>query len=125
MNGELLILFVILLLALILCSFLGGNCGKEGMENGQTYNGPNGASAQIQTDSNGNNSLVVTNSSGTTTISTSSSNKIIFNSKNKKPDKKSDKMIRIQLLDPLKASSKVRLWEAWNFVRSRPGAFTS
>ena len=67
MKGELLILFVILLLALILCSFLGGNCGKEGMENGQTYYGPNGASAQLQTDSTGNNSLVVTTSDGTST----------------------------------------------------------
>ena len=67
MKGELLILFVILLLALILCSFLGGNCGKEGMENGQTYYGPNGASAQLQTDSTGNNSLVVTTRDGTST----------------------------------------------------------
>ena len=67
MKGELLILFVILLLALILCSFLGGNCGKEGMENGQTYYGPNGASAQLQTDSTGNNSFVVTTSDGTST----------------------------------------------------------
>lgn len=67
MKGELLIIFVILLLALILCSFLGGNCGKEGMENGQTYYGPNGASAQLQTDSTGNNSLVVTTSDGTST----------------------------------------------------------
>jgi len=67
MKGELLILFVILLLALILCSFLGGNCGKEGMENGQTYYGSNGASAQLQTDSSGNNSLVVTTSDGTST----------------------------------------------------------
>jgi hypothetical protein len=67
MKGELLILFVILLLALILCSFLGGNCGKEGMENGQTYYGSNGASAQLQTDSTGNNSLVVTTSDGTST----------------------------------------------------------
>ena len=72
MKGKLLILFVILLLGLILCSFLGGKGCVEGMENGQTYNGPNGASAQIQTDSNGNNSLVVTNSSGTTTTYTSS-----------------------------------------------------
>ena len=73
MNGELLILFVILLLGLILCSFLGGKGCVEGMENGQMYYGPNGASAQVQTDSNGNNSLVVTNSSGTTTTYTSSS----------------------------------------------------
>lgn len=73
MNGELLILFVILLLGLILCSFLGGKGCVEGMENGQMYYGPNGATAQVQTDSNGNNSLAVTNSSGTTTTYTSSS----------------------------------------------------
>lgn len=70
MKGELLILFVILLLALILCSFLGGKGCVEGMENNsssQVYYGPNGASAQVQTDSNGQNSLVITNSDGTTT----------------------------------------------------------
>jgi len=72
MKGELLIIFVILLLGLILCSFLGGNKYIEGMENGQMYYGPNGASAQIQTDSDGKNSLVVTNSSGTVTTYTSS-----------------------------------------------------
>ncbi len=33
MKGELLILFVILLLGLILCSFLGGKGCIEGMEN--------------------------------------------------------------------------------------------
>jgi len=31
MNTEALFLFLILLLGLVLCSFLGGNCGKEGM----------------------------------------------------------------------------------------------
>lgn len=70
MKGELLILFVILLLGLILCSFLGGNGWVEGMENNsssQVYYGPNGASAQVQTDSNGQNSLVITNSDGTST----------------------------------------------------------
>ena len=72
MKGELLIIFVILLLGLILCSFLGGNKSIEGMENGQMYYGPNGASAQIQTDSDGKNSLVVTNSDGTVTTYTSS-----------------------------------------------------
>jgi len=30
MNTEALILFLILLLGLVLCSFLGGNCGNEG-----------------------------------------------------------------------------------------------
>lgn len=70
MKGELLILFVILLLGLILCSFLGGKGCVEGMENNsssQVYYGPNGASAQVQTDSNGQNNLVITNSDGTTT----------------------------------------------------------
>ena len=31
MNTEALFLFLILLLGLVLCSFLGGNCGKEGL----------------------------------------------------------------------------------------------
>lgn len=33
MNNQALIVFVILLLGLLLCSFLGGNCNVEGMEN--------------------------------------------------------------------------------------------
>jgi hypothetical protein len=33
MNTEALFLFLILLLGLVLCSFLGGNCGKEGYSN--------------------------------------------------------------------------------------------
>ena len=75
MKGELLILFVILLLGLILCSFLGGKGCIEGMENNsssQTFYGPNGASAKVQTDSNGQSSLVVTNSDGVTTTYNSS-----------------------------------------------------
>ena len=72
MKGELLILFVILLLGLILCSFLGGKGCVEGMENNsstssQTFYGPNGASAQVQTDSNGQSSLVVTRGDGVST----------------------------------------------------------
>lgn len=75
MNEELLILFIILLLGLILCSFLGGKCYIEGMTSGSIYYGPNGASAIVQTDSNGNNTLVVTTSDGTNTtyISTNTS----------------------------------------------------
>lgn len=76
MKGELLILFVILLLGLILCSFLGGKGCVEGMENNsssQTFYGPNGASAQVQTDSNGQSSLVLTNSDGVTSTYNSSS----------------------------------------------------
>ena len=72
MNGELLILFVILLLGLILCSFLGGRGCIEGMESGQYFYGPNGASAIVETDSSGNNTLVVTTSNGTRTTYTSS-----------------------------------------------------
>lgn len=70
MKGELLILFVIILLALILCCFLGTTYyGREGMDNmssGQVYYGPNGNSAQIQTDADGKSSLTVTNSDGST-----------------------------------------------------------
>lgn len=69
MNGEFLILFVILLLGLILCSFLGG---REGMENAQVYTGPNGASAIIQTDSNNQTTLVVTGEDGVNTTYTAS-----------------------------------------------------
>ena len=65
MHGELLMLFVILLLGLILCSFLGGASCREGMEN-SSYTGPNGSTAQVQTDTTGKNSLVITNSDGTT-----------------------------------------------------------
>jgi hypothetical protein len=72
MNGELLILFIILLLGLILCSFLGGKGCIEGMESGSVYYGPNGASAIVQTDSSGNNTLVVTTSDGISTTYTSS-----------------------------------------------------
>lgn len=74
MQGELLILFVILLLGLILCSFLGGSKCVEGMESGTVYYGPNGAIAFIETET-GN--LVVTSSNGTVTtytVSTTDSN---------------------------------------------------
>ncbi len=76
MNGELLILFIILLLGLILCSFLGDkDCIEknlnfvEGMENNsdKTFYGENGAYAQLQTNLN-ENSLVVTNIDGSTDI---------------------------------------------------------
>ena len=51
MKGELLILFVILLLGLILCSFLGGKgCGMEGFtagENTLTFMAPDGSKAVV------------------------------------------------------------------------------
>jgi hypothetical protein len=71
MKGEMLLLFVILLLALILGSFLGGRGYFEGMKNNsssQTYYGPNGATAQITPDSTGQNSLVITYTDGTTSL---------------------------------------------------------
>ena len=73
MNGEILIVFVILLLGLILCSFLGGKTSTEGMTNESpaVYYGPNGSSAQIETASNGENTLVVTTVYGATTTYTS------------------------------------------------------
>ena len=55
MNTEALFLFLILLLGLVLCSFLGGNCNKEGLTNNNTvYYGPDGATANMSTDSSGN-----------------------------------------------------------------------
>ena len=54
MNTEALFLFLILLLGLVLCSFLGGNCNKEGLTNNNTvYYGPDGATATMSTDSSG------------------------------------------------------------------------
>ena len=60
MNTEALFLFLILLLGLVLCSFLGGNCGKEGysnsngsLTNGTTFYGMDGDTATISTNSNG------------------------------------------------------------------------
>ena len=73
-----LLLFVILLLGLILCSFLGGNCGinhKEGFTKNTTtsggnlntvatYYGPNGNTAQIVKNANDRYSIVVSDCSG-------------------------------------------------------------
>ena len=69
MKGELLILFVILLLGLILCSFLGGRGCIEGMENNSSseiFYEPNGAYAELQK-SDDVYTLVLTNSNGITT----------------------------------------------------------
>ena len=68
MNGELLILFVILLLALILCSILGGMSSKEGFtagENSTTYTAPNGSTAVVVTNDAGESKAIVTNPDGT------------------------------------------------------------
>ena len=69
MKDECLILFVILLLGLILCSFLGGKGTIEGMENSyyrKPFYGENGASAQFQKGTNGNYRLIVRSSNGST-----------------------------------------------------------
>ena len=69
MNTEALFLFVILLLGLVLCSFLGGNCNKEGLTNNPVvYNGPDGASATIITNSDGTQSIQLNQTSGSQTV---------------------------------------------------------
>ena len=69
MNTEALFLFLILLLGLVLCSFLGGNCGKEGLTNNNTvYNGPNGATATMSTNSSGTPIITLTQTSGSQTV---------------------------------------------------------
>ena len=81
MNTEALFLFLILLLGLVLCSFLGGNCGKEGLENnGTTYYGPNGATATMSTNSSGTPIITLTQTSGSQTVifTQSSSNSNLY-----------------------------------------------
>jgi hypothetical protein len=58
MNTEALFLFLILLLGLLLCSFLGGNCGKEGFEIKYTAD-PSGGTLTVD----GSNSISKTISS--------------------------------------------------------------
>jgi hypothetical protein len=68
MNTEALFLFLILLLGLVLCSFLGGNCNKEGLANNSNavYTGPNGDTATISTNSNGTQIITLNDSSQST-----------------------------------------------------------
>ena len=86
MNGEILLLFVILLLALILCTYLGGdNCVNpifEGMTSNSSsssnssstiYVANNGSSAKISSGPNDTKVLTVTSSDGYTTTYTTSS----------------------------------------------------
>jgi len=69
MNTEALFLFLILLLGLVLCSFLGGNCGKEGLTNNNTvYNGPNGATATTSTNSSGTPIITLNQTSGSQSV---------------------------------------------------------
>jgi hypothetical protein len=58
MNNEALFLFLILLLGLVLCSFLGGNCGKEGFDSTSSSQLQTGS---IFTDVSGNTITVISN----------------------------------------------------------------
>ena len=81
MNTEALFLFLILLLGLVLCSFLGGNCNKEGLTNNNTvYNGPNGATATMSTNSSGTPIITLnqTNGSSSVIFTQSSSNSNLY-----------------------------------------------
>jgi hypothetical protein len=76
MKGELLILFVILLLALILCSILGGTSCREGFtygENSTTYTAPNGSTAVVVTNDAGESKAIVSNPDGTIVTYTATS----------------------------------------------------
>jgi hypothetical protein len=76
MKGELLILFVILLLALILCSILGGTSCTEGFtygENSTTYTAPNGSTAVVVTNDAGESKAIVSNPDGTIVTYTATS----------------------------------------------------
>jgi hypothetical protein len=82
MNTEALFLFLILLLGLVLCSFLGGNCNKEGLTNNTNtvYNGPNGATATMSTNSSGTPIITLNETTGSSTVifTQSSSNPNLF-----------------------------------------------
>ena len=82
MNTEALFLFLILLLGLVLCSFLGGNCNKEGLTNNTNtvYNGPNGATATMSTNSSGTPIITLNQTSGSSSVifTQSSSNPNLF-----------------------------------------------
>ena len=78
MNTEALFLFLILLLGLVVCSFLGGICNREGLTNNTAsssststsavYNGPNGDTAVLITNADGSQTIQLTQTSGSTTV---------------------------------------------------------
>jgi len=79
MNMEALFLFLILLLGLVLCSFLGGNCGYEGFDNivqkDAEFIGENGGTLVINENSDGTQNLDVTLPNGEKIILTSQNDK--------------------------------------------------
>ena len=79
MNNEALFLFLILLLGLVLCSFLGGNCGKEGFDSTSSSQLETGS---IFTDTSGNTITVINNSGSQSLklVPVNQSNPIIFTS---------------------------------------------
>jgi hypothetical protein len=66
MNTEALFLFLILLLSLVLCSFLGGNCGNEGFTN--NYLGTKLTNGTKFYGENGSNVTIINNTNGTQTL---------------------------------------------------------
>jgi hypothetical protein len=72
MNGEMFIVFAILLLGFILFTFLGSSFWKEGFET--LFTGPNGGSAVLTANGDGTGILTVTSSSGTQTSYAKTSN---------------------------------------------------
>ena len=65
MKTEALFLLLILILGLFLCSFLGGNCGKEGFNSNSSINLVTGTTF---TDTNGNTITVIAGSNGTQSL---------------------------------------------------------
>jgi hypothetical protein len=76
MKGELLLIFICILLGLLIFGVLGGTIFKEGMEPNNSnavttlYYGPRGTTAQININKDGSKRIVVNNGDGTTTIFT-------------------------------------------------------
>ena len=69
MNTEALFLFLILLLGLVLCSFLGGNCGKEGLTGNFTANFNLTGNGNRSGSNNGTNGSYTSSSGASTTSS--------------------------------------------------------
>jgi len=85
MNFEALFLFLILLLGLLLCSFLGGKCSKEGFSsndtittqlvNGSVFTGSNGGTIKVNISSDGTKTLDVTKNGTEKPVSFTTDNK--------------------------------------------------
>ncbi len=86
MNTEALFIFLILLLGLLLCSFLGGRNsfgfseGFKNKNNSNTFYGPDGATATFTKTSNGTKAIQLNQTSGSQTVifTQSSTNKNVY-----------------------------------------------